>query len=281
MRKNYRISDLKDYINWVYFFHAWSLPQQSEESKHLFDEAQKMLQRLQPYVKVKTVVELMPAWSEGDDIVVQPMRPCECGQSHPCGEPIRLPMLRQQVPGKDGMCHCLSDFIRPHSAMRQDKIGIFATSTSIDVHKTCPDDDYSQMLLQTLADRLAEAGAERLHEEVRKTLWGYAPNEQLTMAELHQEKFQGIRPAVGYPCLPDISINFLLDKLIGFKSIGVTLTTSAMMQPHASVSGLMISLPQAHYFAVGKIDSDQLADYARRRQLPPEEIHKYISTIDI
>lgn len=281
MRKNYRISDLKDYINWVYFFHAWSLPQQSEESKHLFDEAQKMLQRLQPYVKVKTVVELMPAWSEGDDIVVQPMRPCECGQSHPCGEPIRLPMLRQQVPGKDGMCHCLSDFIRPHSAMRQDKIGIFATSTSIDVHKTFPDDDYSQMLLQTLADRLAEAGAERLHEEVRKTLWGYAPNEQLTMAELHQEKFQGIRPAVGYPCLPDISINFLLDKLIGFESIGVTLTTSAMMQPHASVSGLMISLPQAHYFAVGKIDSDQLADYARRRQLPPEEIHKYISTIDI
>ncbi|MDD7527723.1 MAG: vitamin B12 dependent-methionine synthase activation domain-containing protein [Bacteroidaceae bacterium] len=281
MRKNYRISDLKDYINWVYFFHAWSLPQQSEESKHLFDEAQKMLQRLQPYVKVKTVVELMPAWSEGDDIVVQPMRPCECGQSHPCGEPIRLPMLRQQVPGKDGMCHCLSDFIRPHSAMRQDKIGIFATSTSIDVHKTFPDDDYSQMLLQTLADRLAEAGAERLHEEVRKTLWGYAPNEQLTMAELHQEKFQGIRPAVGYPCLPDISINFMLDKLIGFKSIGVTLTTSAMMQPHASVSGLMISLPQAHYFAVGKIDSDQLADYARRRQLPPEEIHKYISTIDI
>lgn len=281
MRKNYRISDLKDYINWVYFFHAWSLPQQSEESKHLFDEAQKMLQRLQPYVKVKTVVELMPAWSEGDDIVVQPMRPCECGQSHPCGEPIRLPMLRQQVPGKDGMCHCLSDFIRPHSAMRQDKIGIFATSTSIDVHKTFPDDDYSQMFLQTLADRLAEAGAERLHEEVRKTLWGYAPNEQLTMAELHQEKFQGIRPAVGYPCLPDISINFLLDKLIGFKSIGVTLTTSAMMQPHASVSGLMISLPQAHYFAVGKIDSDQLADYARRRQLPPEEIHKYISTIDI
>ena len=281
MRKNYRISDLKDYINWVYFFHAWSLPQQSEESKHLFDKAQKMLQRLQPYVKVKTVVELMPAWSEGDDIVVQPVRPCECGQSHPCGEPIRLPMLRQQVPGKDGMCHCLSDFIRPHSAMRQDKIGIFATSTSIDVHKTVPDDDYSQMLLQTLADRLAEAGAERLHEEVRKTLWGYAPNEQLTMAELHQEKFQGIRPAVGYPCLPDISINFLLDKLIGFKSIGVTLTTSAMMQPHASVSGLMISLPQAHYFAVGKIDSDQLADYARRRQLPPEEIHKYISTIDI
>ena len=132
------------------------------------------------------------------------------------------------------------------------------------------------MLLQTLADRLAEAGAERLHEEVRKTIWGYAPNEQLTIAELHQEKFQGIRPAVGYPCLPDISINFIIDQLIGFKSIGVTLTSSAMMQPHASVSGLMLSLPQARYFAVGKIDRDQLADYAQRRHMTLDEINKYI-----
>ena len=174
------------------------------------------------------------------------------------------------------MCHCLSDFIRPKTSMRQDKIGIFATSTSIDVGKTFPDDNYNQMLLQTLADRLAEAGAERLHEEVRKTIWGYAPDEQLTIAELHQEKFQGIRPAVGYPCLPDISINFILDELIGFKSIGVTLTSSAMMQPHASVSGLMLSLPQARYFAVGKIDRDQLADYAQRRHMTLDEINKYI-----
>ena len=113
MRKNYRISDLKDYINWVYFFHAWSLPQQSEEGQRLYEEAQKMLQRLQPYLKVKTVVEILPAWSEGDDIVVQPVRPCECGQSHPYGDPIRLPMLRQQVPGSDGMCCCLSYFVRP------------------------------------------------------------------------------------------------------------------------------------------------------------------------
>ena len=276
MRKNYRISDLKDYINWVYFFHAWSLPQHSEEGQRLYEEAQKMLQRLQPYLKVKTAVEILPAWSEGDDIVVQPMRPCECGQSHPYGDPVRLPMLRQQVPGNDDMCLCLSDFVRSKAAMRQDQIGIFATSTSIDVRKTFPDDNYNQMLLQTLADRLAEAGAERLHEEVRKTIWGYAPNEQLTIAELHQEKFQGIRPAVGYPCLPDISINFIIDQLIGFKSIGVTLTSSAMMQPHASVSGLMISLPQAHYFAVGKIDNEQHADYAQRRHMTLDEINKYI-----
>ena len=174
------------------------------------------------------------------------------------------------------MCCCLSDFVRPQSAIRQDKIGVFATSTSIDVSKTFPDDNYNQMLLQTLADRLAEAGAERLHEEVRKTIWGYAPDEALSIAELHQEKFQGIRPAVGYPCLPDISINFLLDELIGFQSIGVTLTSSAMMQPHASVSGLMFSLPQAHYFSVGKIGEDQLCDYAKRRHLTRDEINKYI-----
>lgn len=286
MRKNYRISDVADYINWVYFFHAWSLPSQSDEGRHLQNEAQKMLQRLQPYLTVKTVVEILPAWSEGDDIVVQPTRPCECGQCHPCGAPIRLPMLRQQVPGPDGFCLCLSDFVRPKPAglkmgtdglpMQTDKIGIFATSTCIDVGKTFPDDDYNKILLQTLADRLAEAGAERLHEEVRKTLWGYAPDEHLTIAELHQEKFQGIRPAVGYPCLPDLSLNRIIDEIVDFRSIGVTLTSSAMMQPHASVSGLMLSLPQAHYFAVGTIDQTQANDYARRRHMAPDELKKYL-----
>ena len=280
MRRDYRISDLKDYINWVYFFHAWSLPQQSEESRHLHQEAQKMLQQLQPYLTVKTVVEILPAWSEGDDIVVQKTRPCECGQRHPYGDPIRIPMLRQQVPDAEGHCLCLSDFIRPQSALKSDQIGVFAASTSIDVSKTFPNDDYNKMLLQTLADRLAEAGAERLHQEVRKTLWGYAPNEALTIDELHQEKFQGIRPAVGYPCLPDISINFILDEILGFQSIGVTLTTSAMMQPHASVSGLMLSLPQARYFAVGNISQEQLADYAQRRNLSPEELNRYLSIIN-
>lgn len=276
MRRNYRINDLTDYINWVYFFHAWSLPAQSDEGQHLQAEAHAMLQRLRPYLKVKTVVELLPAWSEGDDIVVQRTYPCECGQNHPYGEPIRLPMLRQQTPDRDGLCWCLSDFIRPQSALRPDKIGVFATSVSIDVGKTFPDDDYNQMLLQTLADRLAEAGAERLHQEVRKTLWGYAPDEQLTIEELHQERFQGIRPAIGYPCLPDVSLNFLIDQVVQFKSIGVTLTEHGMMQPHASVSGFMFSLPQAHYFAVGPVDEQQLRDYAHRRHMTFEEIKKYV-----
>lgn len=276
MRRNYRISDLKDYINWVYFFHAWSVPQQSDEGQRLYAEAQEMLKHLQPYLKIKCVVEILPAYSEGDDIVVQKTRSCECGQAHPVGDPIRLPMLRQQTPDKDGICLCLSDFIRPKSVFKQDKIGIFASSTAIDVGKTYPDDDFNGLLLQTLADRLAEAGTERLHQEVRRTIWGYAPQENLTISELHQEKFQGIRPAVGYPCLPDISINYLIDEILGLKSIGVTLTSSAMMRPHASVSGLMISLPQAHYFSVGKVDKTQLQDYAKRRNMTVEEINKYI-----
>lgn len=276
MRKNYRISDLADYINWVYFFHAWSLPPHTDEAAHLQDEAKKMLQRLQPYLQVKTVVKVLPAWSEGDDIVVQPTFPCECGQSHPADEPIRLPMLRQQTPDKSGICLCLSDFVHPKSPLRTDRIGVFVTSVSIDVENTFPDNEYNRMLLQTLADRLAEAGAERLHEEVRTTIWGYAPHEQLSISELLQEKFQGIRPAIGYPCLPDVSMNFLIDRIVDFKSIGVTLTEHAMMHPHASVSGFMLSLPQARYFAVGQVDEQQLQDYAKRRHTTLEEIKKYI-----
>lgn len=276
MRKNYRISDIKDYINWVYFFHAWSVPEHSDEGQRLYADAQKVLQRLQPYTKIQTAVEILPAWSEGDDIFVQKTYLCECGLTHAYGDPIRIPMLRQQVPGADGYCLCMSDFIRPAFLLKSDKIGVFATSVHVGGYDTSDDDDYRRMLLQTLSDRLAEAGAERLHEEVRTTIWGYAPHEHLTIDELHREAFQGIRPAVGYPCLPDISVNFIIDEIIDFKSIGVTLTEHAMMQPHASVSGFMISLPQARYFSVGAIDDTQIADYARRRNTSFEEIKKYL-----
>ena len=183
-------------------------------------------------------------------------------------------MLRQQHPDADGFCLCLADFLRPIQQGKKDRMGVFATS----VRCTQPTgDDYSSLLIQTLCDRLAEAAAERLHQQVRTTLWGYAPQEQLTMDELHAEKFQGIRPAVGYPSLPDVSINFLIDRLISFESIGVTLTEHGMMQPHASVSGLMFSHPKAHYFSIGEISEEQLQDYARRRNLPADALRKYLS----
>jgi cobalamin-dependent methionine synthase I len=139
-------------------------------------------------------------------------------------------------------------------------------------------DTYQKMMVQLLADRLAEATAERMHEEVRKNYWGYAPDEQLTMQELHIEKFQGIRPAVGYPSLPDTSLNFVIDELIGMRQIGIRLTESGAMKPHASVSGLMMAHPKARYFAIGKIGNDQLEDYARRRGLPVEVMRKFLST---
>jgi len=128
-----------------------------------------------------------------------------------------------------------------------------------------------------VADRLAEATAERLHEQVRKELWGYAADEQLSMEEMLVEHFQGIRPAVGYPSLPDVSLNFLLDQLLGFSQIGIRLTESGAMRPHASVSGLMLAHPKSRYFSIGKIGDDQLHDYAQRRGVPVELMRKFIA----
>jgi cobalamin-dependent methionine synthase I len=130
--------------------------------------------------------------------------------------------------------------------------------------------------VQTLADRLAEATAVRLHEQVRKEFWGYAPNEKLSIRQLHNEEFQGIRPAVGYPSLPDQSVNFILDELLDMAQIGINLTENGMMMPHASVSGLMLAHPASRYFSVGKIDEEQLKDYASRRGMPVEEMRRFL-----
>ena len=138
-------------------------------------------------------------------------------------------------------------------------------------------DAYKRLLTQTLTDRLAEAGAEKLHQYVRKEAWGYAPDEQLNIEQLHKEEFQGIRPAVGYPSLPDQSVNFLLDQLLDMHQIGITLTENGAMNPHASVSGLMFAHPQAHYFSVGKIGEDQFQDYVRRRGLSADEMRKFLA----
>lgn len=138
-------------------------------------------------------------------------------------------------------------------------------------------DDYKRMLVQTLCDRLAEATTEKVHEEVRRTLWGYVSDEQLSIDDLLVEKFQGIRPAVGYPSLPDLSINFLLDKLLNYNSIGIALTENGMMKPHASVSGLMFAHPQSHYFSIGKIGLDQLRNYAQRREMNISDVQKFLA----
>jgi cobalamin-dependent methionine synthase I len=262
---SYKPHEIEPYINWLYFFHAWGLSgKPADEQEKLREEAAGMLSEMENQCQVFALFSILDANSDGDDIVIGKYR---------------LPMLRQQKTSQEPTPNlCLADFLRPLSSGIKDKIGLFATSTSHQTEDMYRDDPFKKMLVQTLADRLAEAAAERMHEEVRRIYWGYAPDEHLTMEELHWEKFQGIRPAVGYPSLPDTSINFLLDQIIGMKDIGIRLTENGMMMPHASVSGLMMAHPQAHYFDLGKIGEDQLADYARRRGVPVVLMRRFLSS---
>lgn len=283
---HFALHEVAPYINWLYFFHAWGFPARlgsiakvhgceacrqnwlysfkeeerarAREAIRLFDEAQQLLQRLDASYQTHAIVWLGEAHSEGDDIVLE--------------QSIRLPLLRQQTPGEDGICWCLSDFVHPV----KDCVGCFVCSADQAIEEQQTDDEYQHLLHQTLADRLAEATAERMHEMVRRQLWGYAPDEQLTIEDMFAERYQGKRPAVGYPSLPDQSFNFLLDKVLNFQSIGVTLTENGAMRPHASTSGLMLAHPATRHFSVGPIGEDQLEDYARRRGKEKDEIRKFL-----
>lgn len=204
----------------------------------------------------------------------------EVSSAPPPSDIFRLSFLRQQT----SPYLCLADFLRPRNPEGQhDRIGIFCTAADESIEHlyeegTADADTYRHLLCQTLADRLAEAATERAHQAIRKHYWGYAPAEALSIHDLLAERFQGIRPAVGYPSLPDQSLNFDLDRLIDFSTIGIRLTEVGAMRPHASVSGLMIAHPEAHYFAVGSIGEDQLLDYALRKGRTPEEMRPYLAS---
>ena len=259
MKLTYDISELVPYVNWVYFFFAWQVKEESEKQR-LRSEAEVLLKELNGRYHVYGLFDLFEANADGDDIIVNGKR---------------LPLLRQQQGTPPYLC--LSDFVSPLSRGESDKIGLFATSVDMGLETDFDADPYQKMMVQLLADRLAEAAAERMHEQVRKVYWGYAKDETLTIPELLVEKFQGIRPAIGYPSLPDTSVNFVLDEILDMKQIGIRLTESGAMKPHASVSGLMFSHPQARYFSIGKIGEDQLVDYARRRGLPIEVCRKFLA----
>lgn len=258
MIRSYDIYQVVPYINWAYFFFAWQL-KDSAEQQRMRAEAEDLLRRLEGRYQTHALFRIVEAHGDGDNIVVDRD-----------GTPFVLPLLRQQ---SGSPCLCLSDFVHPVT----DRIGLFATSTDSGMETDFDKDPYDKMMAQLLADRLAEATAELMHLEVRRHDWGYAKDEQLTMEELHLERFQGIRPAVGYPSLPDASLNFLLDDLLDMKQIGIRLTENGAMRPHASVSGLMIAHPQARYFAVGKVGEDQLRDYASRRGIPVEMGRKFLA----
>ena len=299
--KTYRISELIPFINWLYFYHAWGLSGKPKADKEkIKQEALQMLASWEEKYHTHAIFKLFEVGSEGDDLIFfLPSTSEENGISGTSGgngtpgtsgiesngieekkeKNLRFPMLRQQHPSAPGEPNlCLADFIRPLSQGIRDQIGVFCTSvdgTIIDVYRH---DDYLNMMAQTLSDRLAEATAEKLHEEVRKEYWGYAPDENLTIEQQHREEYQGIRPAIGYPSLPDTSANFIIDKLLDMKQAGIRLTETGMMTPHASVSGLMFSHPKARYFELGKIGDDQLRDYARRRGVPVELMRRFLQS---
>ena len=299
--KTYNISELTPFINWLYFYHAWGLSGKPKADKEkIKQEALQMLASWEEKYHTHAIFKLFEVGSEGDDLIFFLPNTSEengiSGTSEENGTPgtsgiesngieekkeknLRFPMLRQQHPSAPGEPNlCLADFIRPLSQGIRDQIGVFCTSvdgTIIDVYRH---DDYLNMMAQTLSDRLAEATAEKLHEEVRKEYWGYAPDENLTIEQQHREEYQGIRPAIGYPSLPDTSANFLIDQLLDMKQAGIRLTETGMMTPHASVSGLMFSHPKARYFELGKIGDDQLRDYARRRGVPVELMRRFLQS---
>lgn len=261
----YKVGELKPYINWPYFDYAWGVGSKGRhERTELRREADAMLVELEGRYSAHALFGIFTANSDGDDILV---------------DGVRIPMLRQQhAAGANQTSLCLADFVRPLSKGVPDEVGVFATTVDAALEKDfATADPYQKMMAQTLADRLAEAAAEKMHQEVRTSYWGYAPDERLTIQQLHIEAFQGIRPAVGYPSLPDTSVNFILSDLLDMKQIGIRLTESGMMMPHASVSGLMIAHPKARYFNLGKIGEDQLRDYAARRGVPVELMRRFLS----
>lgn len=265
------LADLRNYIDWTPFFRAWELhgnypailtdPVVGESATSLFADANAMLDKIvgEKWLRAKGVAGLWPCWRDGDDVVVY----CEQTEAH-----IRLPFLRQQIAKREGRANmCLADFISRDG----DWIGGFAVTTGhgIGTHLAqfkASIDDYSDIMLKALADRLAEAFAERMHEHVRKNLWGYAPDEQFTMEALNREEYRGIRPAPGYPACPDHSLKpILFDLLDATHKTGITLTESFAMLPTAAVSGFYFGHPQAEYFGVARIGEDQVREYATRR----------------
>lgn len=286
----FNLNEVVPFINWLYFFFAWQLPsglaqtvvrgkktvlpnvsrEQEDEARRLYEDALDVLHSFEGQFQTFARFGLFEANSEGDDIRIY---------NEENGTDTIFPCLRQQHAAiKENPNLCMSDFIVPRSIGKRDHIGVFATTVSPKMEDSFGNDAYRHLIVQTLCDRLAEATSELAHLKIRTSLWGYAPNEHLSLDDLLQEKFQGIRPAVGYPSLPDQSVNFILDELIDFKSIGIRLTENGAMRPHASVSGLMIAHPASRYFAIGKIGEDQFQNYVQRRGLPSGRLRQFLNS---
>ncbi len=280
------VADLVRYVDWTFFFHAWELkgkfprilehPDHGEAARELFEHAQELLDRIvrEKLVEPRGVYGFWPANADGDDVVLYT-------DEERAGELVTLPMLRQQAAkGGEDPYLSLADFVAPKATGLADHVGGFAVTAGIGVAELVQryerdHDDYNAIMVKAIADRLAEAFAEMLHERVRRQ-W-YASDERLSNDELIAEKYRGIRPAYGYPACPDHTEKPKLFELLGAPELGITLTETYAMSPAASVSGLYFAHPASRYFMVGRIGEDQLADYARRKGMTVEEARRWLA----
>jgi 5-methyltetrahydrofolate--homocysteine methyltransferase len=290
--KDYSLSTLRNYIDWTPFFMTWELKGKypsifddknvGTEAKKLFEDANKLLDQVikEKLLSANGVVGLFPANSVGvDDIEIYT-------DESRNGVKRVLHTIRQQMQKSSGEPNiALADFIASKESGIKDYIGMFAVTAGIGIEKLIEKfekehDDYNSIMVKALADRLAEAFAEHLHELVRKEYWGYASDENLSAEELVKEQYTGIRPAPGYPAQPDHTEKPIIFSLLDAeKNTGIKLTESLAMYPAASVSGLYFSHPEAKYFAVGKIGKDQVLDYHRRKGMSVEETERWLSPI--
>ncbi len=286
---DFPIEKLAPYINWIFFFTIWELrgkfpdifehPDYGTEARKLYEDAQEMLQKIihEKWLTANAVYGIFPANAEGDDLLVYDTADRKHIRS-------RFTNLRNQTLKEEGQSNlCLSDFVAPLSSGEKDYVGAFAVTAGIGIEAKLAEfeaehDDYSSIILKGLADRLAEAFTELLHEEIRKTSWGYAPGEELDMGDLFREKYKGIRPAHGYPACPDHSEKKVLFELLEAEKYGIHLTETCSMVPAASVSGLIFAHPESRYFFVGKIGRDQVKDYARRKNLSIKEVESLLAS---
>ncbi len=287
------LAEIAKNIDWTPFFHTWEMkkrypailddPKKGEEATRLFQDAQAMLKQIidENWLQARAVIGLFPAARTGtDDVAIYTDDNRTEVYTH--FRFIRQQMNKKQA-GEPNLC--LADFIAPESAGVDDYIGAFAVTTGIGIEKKLAEfkadhDDYNSIMLKALADRLAEALAEWMHKQVRKEFWGYSADEQLSNDELIAEKYQGIRPAAGYPTSPEHTEKATIWALLQAEErTGITLTESFAMDPGASVSGLYFAHPRACYFGTGKIAQDQVKDYARRKKMDLKEAERWLAPV--
>jgi 5-methyltetrahydrofolate--homocysteine methyltransferase len=283
---NFPLEEISRYIDWTFFFHAWKIngkypaifedPQKGVEARKLYNDAQTMLKRMidQQMVKANGVFGFFPANSFGDSIELTLENQ----------NPVNLHFLRNEEEKENGIPNLsLADFIAPINTSYKDYLGLFAVTTGIGIEKWVKyfedqNDDYNAIMVKILADRLAEAFAELLHEKVRKEYWGYAKDENLSIDQIIHEGYAGIRPAPGYPACPEHSEKSTIFNLLEANKAGITLTEHFAMYPAAAVSGYYFANPESQYFAISRISREQVEDYAKRKNLTVKEVEKLLAS---